>query len=141
MIKKEARSTEFVALELTDSQHLCCTGYIEGKAAYFLIDTGASHSCFSKQKSEIYGIACSDEIIRASAANPTPMEAQKSAEVNLRLDSKPLKLSFMVMDFEPINQSLANFDAPAVDGILGADFLLQTQAIIKYADLSLELQF
>lgn len=47
----------------------------------------------------------------------------------------------MVMDFDPINQSLANFDVAAVDGILGADFLIQTQAIVNYAELSLELQF
>ena len=80
-------------------------------------------------------------MIQASAANPTPMEAQKSEGVSLSFDSKSLSLSFMVMDFDPINQSLANFDVPAVDGILGADFLIQTQAIVNYAELSLELQF
>lgn len=141
MNKKERHPSLRIPLDLTDSQHLCCSIHIKGIPAYFLIDTGASHSCFSKQKSEVYGIVCSEEMIQASAANPTPMEAQKSEGVSLSFDSKSLSLSFMVMDFDPINQSLANFDVPAVDGILGADFLIQTQAIVNYAELSLELQF
>ena len=141
MFKKESASLLSLPLELTASQHLCCTAKVGIYPAYFLIDTGASHSCFAKEKHSAFGLELSAKKIQASAANKTAMDAQKSLAIELSFGAHSMELSFMVMDFEPINNSLAQYEVAAIDGILGADFLLQTHAVIRYADRTMELEF
>ncbi len=43
-----------------------------------------------------------------------------------------LKLKFFLIDMVPINTSLAQQNSQEIDGIIGADFLKKTNAIIDY---------
>lgn len=141
MAKTKKKTLTTIALELTSSQHLCCMGTIDKTPAYFLVDTGASHSCFAQEKAEAFGFILRGEKIQASGANRLAMEAQNSQSKIVCFGELEVPLNFMIMDFGPINESLNQHDVAAIDGIIGADFLLKTGAVIRYIEKEMDLQF
>ncbi|NBS20101.1 MAG: acid protease, partial [Flavobacteriia bacterium] len=47
--------------------------------------------------------------------------------------------SFVLLDMQHINNTLAHENVAPIDGILGADFLRKNKAIIDYGSKTLEL--
>ena len=45
-----------IPIQYTQSQHLTCTLEVNGLAAVFLVDTGASNSCFDQEKDALFSL-------------------------------------------------------------------------------------
>lgn len=122
-----------IKLQKNTTQHLLCKARINGEKARLLIDTGASNSCLSWARMEVYKIVTEGTSFEAAGASEGKITAVQSKPCSLQLGRVRLPdFSFMVLDMEHINTTLMNQGALPIDGIIGADFLLQHKVLIDY---------
>ena len=124
------------------TEHICCHLTINEPAGFFLIDTGASNSCVAKMRQELYQLTPKEKPTEAAGAGIEKLEAQKMEDALWKsLDGQLLgEFPVMLLDLESINTTLANQGAPAIDGIIGADLLIELKAVIDYKAMELLLE-
>ncbi len=104
--------------------------------ARFLVDTGASNSCFDILKKEKYNIQSKGKEIELTSAAEKKMGAISSENCKLTLNpEKEIDVTLMLIDMSTINQALK--EEKEIDGILGGDILNEIKAKINYERLSI----
>lgn len=127
-----------IPLTRTLSHHLTCILQINGVEGIFLVDTGASNSCLDQIKTQKFITQPDGDILEMSGAGKEKLHATSSEKCTLGVQGITIScLSFMLIDMEAVNNSLAKLNVAPVDGILGGDVLHQKKAIIDYRDLFL----
>lgn len=122
-----------VALKVTKTKHLLCAARINGKKAILLLDTGASNSCVDSALQEYFSLKTKGDPFDAAGANSGKMKATLTHRGTLILGRHQVgKRAFVLLDLSHINQTLESQGAKKIDGILGADFFIQTHALIDY---------
>ena len=122
-----------IPIQYTQSQHLTCTLEVNGLAAVFLVDTGASNSCFDQEKDALFSLHPKGEQLPMTAASETPLQVRESQKITLSSDKHTLmRLPLMLIDLTPINNALQKQGDPPIDGILGAEVLHENKAVIDY---------
>ena len=132
-----------ISIQPITTGHLCCELLLNDKPIFVLIDTGASNSCIGHKRLDYYDIALHDVPIQASGAGSQKLQAQKTAPVCFATKNgdRLMETTVMALDLDPVNSTLAQQEAPYIDGILGADILQAGQAIIDYEKNLLCLKF
>ena len=129
-----------ISLEITASKHIVCNLKINNKRARFLVDTGASNSCFDILKKEKYNIQSKGKEIELTSAAEKKMGAISSDNCKLTFNpDKVLDVTLMLIDMSIINDALEEQKEKKIDGILGGDILNQIKAKINYEKLSIDL--
>ena len=129
-----------ISLEITGSKHIVCNLKINNKRARFLVDTGASNSCFDILKKEKYNIQSKGKEIELTSAAERKMGAISSDNCKLIVDSqKIIDVKLMLIDMSTINSALEEQKEKKIDGILGGDILNEIKAKINYEKLSIDL--
>ena len=127
-----------ISLEITASKHIVCNLKINNKWARFLVDTGASNSCFDILKNEKYNIQSKGKEIELTSAAEKKMGAISSENCKLILNpEKEIDVTLMLIDMSTINQALIEQKEKEIDGILGGDILNEIKAKINYERLSI----
>ena len=122
-----------IPLQYSQSQHLTCTLEVNGLAAVFLVDTGASNSCFDQEKDTLFSLQPKGEQLPMTAASETPLHVRESQKITLSSNQQTLmRLPLILIDLIPINNALRKQGDPPIDGILGADVLQEKKAVIDY---------
>ena len=122
-----------IPLRYSKSQHLIGEFILNGKAAVFLIDTGASNSCVDKTRADYFNLEAEGDNLPLQGAGQEKIFAQSSHKSSLYyLDKEIHHLSFMLIDMDTINAALAEQEEEKIDGIIGADILHKKKAIIDY---------
>ncbi|MCK0155616.1 retroviral-like aspartic protease family protein [Cellulophaga sp. F20128] len=138
---KDTSLTKFLAkknytkikLKLTKTNHFEIKGKINGISGKFILDTGASNTCVGIDKVDFFKLTSKASEVKAAGAGATDMETQISTKNTIKIGAwKYKKLSIVVFDLTHVNQALLNHNALPVDGIIGADILKKTKAIIDY---------
>ena len=131
-----------IPFQRIETEHICCHLTINEQAGFFLIDTGASNSCVAKIRQEFYQLTPKEKPTEAAGAGTEKLEAQKMEDALWKsLDGQLLgEFPVMLLDLESINTTLANQGAPAIDGIIGADLLIELKAVIDYKAMELLLE-
>ena len=128
-----------ILLEITASKHIVCNLKINDKRARFLLDTGASNSCFDILKKEKYNIQSKGKEIELTSAAEKKMGAVSSDNCKLRFNfHKGLDVTLMLIDMSTINDALEEQKEKKIDGILGGDILEEIKAKINYENLSID---
>ena len=128
-----------ILLEITASKHIVCNLKINDKRARFLVDTGASNSCFDILKKEKYNIQSKGKEIEVTSAAEKKMGAVSSDNCKLRFNfHKGLDVTLMLIDMSTINDALEEQKEKKIDGILGGDILEEIKAKINYENLSID---
>ena len=128
-----------ILLEITASKHIVCNLKINNKRARFLVDTGASNSCFDIMKKEKYNIQSKGKEIELTSAAEKKMGAISSDNCKLTFNlHKVLDITLMLIDMSTINDALEEQKDKKIDGILGGDILNEIEAKINYKNLSIE---
>ena len=128
-----------ILLEITASKHIVCNLKINDKRARFLVDTGASNSCFDILKKEKYNIQSKGKEIELTSAAEKKMGAVSSDNCKLTLNfHKGLDVTLMLIDMSTINDALEEQKEKKIDGILGGDILEEIKAKINYENLSID---
>ena len=120
-------------LKKTATNHIEIKAKINGVKGRFILDTGASQSCVGTDKIEYFKLNSEASEHKASGAGPTQMDTLLSEKNELAIGKfKQKKLSLVLIDLQHINNALAKQEAEPVDGIIGAEILLKSKAIIDY---------
>lgn len=113
-------------------------GYLNGKKARFLVDTGANVSVLDINKSKKYGFTYRDKddtvvgiggYTKRYRVYSTKLKTKYGENILIKFSGGDMSVVFGVMSNEGIN----------VVGIIGSDFLMNSDAIIDYKNRTLQL--
>jgi len=120
------------------TNHITCKIVINDIEGSFLIDSGASNSCINIESSEGFKLVKYKKSYSASGAGNGKFDVSKSKKAQISHQGKNVvKLNFLLIDMTSINKALNESDNINVDGILGADFLIEKNASIDYNTMTL----
>ncbi len=122
-----------VPMKLIGTNHMVVSAKINGNKGRFILDTGASNSCVGFEGVATFGLETSTSDVKAAGAGATGMETQKSMANKLSLGKwSTKKCDLVIFDLSHVNEALVQHNAKTVDGIIGADILLKSKAVIDY---------
>lgn len=122
-----------IPLVLTGTNHFEIIAKINGTKGRFILDTGASNTCIGFDKIELFKLTSKESKIKAAGAGATNMETLVSTKNSIEIGGwKKKKLKIVLFDLVHVNEALTAHRAMPVDGIIGADVLKKTKAIIDY---------
>ena len=139
ILKKE----EYHKIKFTVSKtnHLLVDASINGIKGRFILDTGASNSCVDFEDVSQFKLTAAHSKTRAAGAGATGMFTQVAQDNVLKIGRWQYKsFNLVVFDMSHVNHALVEHKAKPVQGILGADVLLEGKAIIDYANRLLYLK-
>lgn len=130
-----------IPLVVTASNHLEVLAVLNGVKGRFILDTGASNTCVGLDKTDFFQLISSDSEIKAAGAGAENMVTKVSYRNLLKLGGwKNKKQEVVLFDLSHVNNALVAHNAQAVDGIIGADILITSKAIIDYSKRCLYLK-
>lgn len=122
-----------VKLHFTKTNHFELKARINGVKGRFILDTGASNSCVGFEAVETFNLKVKDSNILAAGAGAIDMETKMSKKNNIKIGAwKSSKLVLVLFNLSHVNSALINHNSKPVDGIIGADILKKSHAIIDY---------
>lgn len=123
---------EALPLERSPQNHLMVRAFINGKPALLTVDTGAPISAIASNRREHFGlksIAPGSEIptrLNVNGAFNNVVVAKALTLGSLNLIDEPL----VAIDLRARKGSARAIDEPTIDGIIGADILFPTKAVL-----------
>ena len=122
-----------IKLKLTKTNHFEIKATINGVKGLFILDTGASTSCVGFEAIETFKLNAKDSKIKAAGAGATDMLTQVSKKNTLKIGKwKKGKVVLVLFNLSHVNTALTAHNAQPVDGIIGADILKKSKAVIDY---------
>ncbi|WP_282049174.1 retropepsin-like aspartic protease [Maribacter aquivivus] len=134
-LKKILKDKDYVRipLVLTATDHFEIYAEINSVPGRFILDTGASNTCIGMDRIDHFKLISEESIIKAAGAGATNMETLVSKKNTITLNSwRYKKLEIVLFDLKHVNEALTAHHAEPVDGIIGADILKKSKAIIDY---------
>ncbi len=131
ILKKEQYKK--IRFKVTKTNHLLIDATINGVKGKFILDTGASNSCVDFDNVSLFKLNASDSKTRAAGAGAVGMFTQVANDNILKIGRWRYKgFHLVVFDMSHVNTALVEHKAKPVQGIIGADVLLEGGAIIDY---------
>ena len=122
-----------IKLRLTKTNHFEIKATINGVKGLFILDTGASSSCVGFEAIETFKLNAKDSDVKAAGAGATDMLTQLSKKNKVKIGKwKREKVALILFNLTHVNSALTAHNAKPVDGIIGADILKTSKAIIDY---------
>ncbi|WP_419213731.1 retropepsin-like aspartic protease [Maribacter sp. X9] len=122
-----------IPLILTATDHFEIRAKINSVEGKFILDTGASNTCIGIDRVDHFKLISKESKIKAAGAGATNMDTLISKKNRIELRSwNYTKLKVVVFDLKHVNEALLAHNAKPVDGIIGADILKKSKAIIDY---------
>ncbi|WP_297794680.1 retropepsin-like aspartic protease [uncultured Eudoraea sp.] len=135
-LKKVLKSKGYtkVPMVLNGTNHLEVSAKINGITGRFILDTGASNTCVGIDKADYFKLVSKDSKIKAAGAGATDMDTLVSTKNKIVVGGwKKKKQKIVVFDLVHVNEALQAHKSLPVDGIIGADILIKSKAVIDYA--------
>mgnify|MGYP000194297881 FL=1 len=129
-----------VKLKLLKTNHYllkACINRVEGK---FILDSGASSSCICLSLENKFKISSKKNKIKASSATSNMEDTRLSKNNTIELRKWRSKINLVSIDMTHINSVLNEKVTESVDGIIGADVLKKSKALIDYESNKLYLK-
>jgi|SRR6218665_663051 len=139
LLKKEKYKK--INFKVSKTQHLLIKATINGVSGNFILDTGASNSCVGFEAIELFNLKAGRSKTKASGAGATGMFTKLSKGNELKIGRwKTEGFQLIIFDMSHVNEALQQYKAKPVQGIIGADVLLEGKGIIDYYNHCLYLQ-
>ena len=120
-------------LKLTKTNHFEIKATLNGVKGRFILDTGASSSCVGFEAVDTFNLKVKDSKILAAGAGATNMETKLSKKNKVKIGNwETDKIILVLFNLTHVNTALINHKSKPVDGIIGADILKKSNAIIDY---------
>ena len=129
-----------VRLKLLKTNHYllkACINKVEGK---FILDSGASSSCICLSLENKFKIDSKENKIKASSATSNMEGTRLSKNNAIKIGKFRGKINLVSIDMTHINRVLNEKVTESVDGIIGADVLKKSKAVIDYESNKLYLK-
>jgi hypothetical protein len=115
------------------SAHITVACMLSGKAARFLVDTGAGGTCIDSGALEAYGLALKGRSKKGGGVGSASMQLTTVSKHDLHLAGLNLsRYTLHALDLSHVNAGLAADKVAPIVGVLGADILHDRQAVIDY---------
>ncbi len=134
-LKSYLRKKQYIKipLVLTATNHIEVTATLNGITGRFIVDTGASNTCVGFDKIDFFKLNSEASEIKAAGAGATNMDTLLSTKNTIAIGGwKTKKLKIVLFDLGHVNEALISHKALPVEGIIGADILRKSKAIIDY---------
>jgi len=134
-LKKFLKTKRYVRIPLllSETNHFEISAKINGISGRFILDTGASNTCVGLDRIAHFKLTTKASKIKAAGAGATGMETQISKKNTLQIgDWFYHKTKIVLFDLVHVNEALTSYKVLPVDGIIGADILKKSKAIIDY---------
>lgn len=140
----EAEGYAAVKLARSKLGQLEVAAEINGNSARLVIDTGASKTVLDSTSAAALGVEPTrqgEDSAMGCGLGETGVAAQPARLASLQLEQVDLgELDVSLVDMSHVNAGLAKAGAARIDGVLGADVLIEREAIIRYASQTLHLR-
>lgn len=122
-----------VKLRLTKTNHFEIKATLNGIKGRFILDTGASNSCVGFEAVDHFNLKVKDSNILAAGAGASNMETKMSKKNKVKIGKwETNKVILVLFNLTHVNTALINHKSKPVDGIIGADILKKSNAVIDY---------
>ena len=129
-----------VTLKLLKTNHYLLKACINGVVGKFILDSGASSSCICLSLENKFKIDSKKNKIKASSATSNMEDTRLSKNNTIELRKWRSKINLVSIDMTHINRVLNEKVTESVDGIIGADVLKKSKAVIDYESNKLYLK-
>ena len=129
-----------VKLKLLKTNHYLLKACINGVEGKFILDSGASSSCVCLSLENKFKISSKKNKINASSATSNMEDTRLSKNNTIELGKWRSKINLVSIDMTHINRVLNEKETESVDGIIGADVLKKSKAVIDYESNKLYLK-
>ena len=122
-----------VRLQTLPTNHYLLVATLNGVEGRFILDTGASTTCVSAELTAHFHLNAKPSKEKASSASANELDTEVAHHNELVIGSWSSKRrSVVLFDMQAVNHALQKLDIKSVDGIIGADILQSTKAVIDY---------
>jgi len=122
-----------IPLKKIKSGHYTFSAKINFISGIFILDTGASTSCIGFTNDSYFNLNNEESKIKAAGAGAINMKTEIAKNNTISIGSWDLKrIDFVIFDLSHVNEALKQVDETPIHGIIGADFLKKTRAVIDY---------
>ena len=130
-----------IRFKITKTNHLLIAGSINGVKGNFILDTGASNSCVDFNDVELFKLTTAESKTRAAGAGAIGMFTQIANDNQLKIGRWKFDyFHLVVFDMSHVNAALVEHKSKPVQGIIGADVLMEGKAIIDYENCCIYLR-
>ncbi len=128
-------------LRIMSTGHLLLEIIIRDYPLQMIVDTGASQTLLSPEAARHLGLELSTTDERATGAGGRDLQMHMTHDITIAYGDEVLlsDTSVAVLDIHDIREALHLTEGIYIDGVIGADLLLHTQAIIDYGHLHIYL--
>ena len=129
-LKSEGYSS--VKLIFLETKHYLIEAKVNGIKGRFILDTGASNSCICTSLEDKFKVISEDSKEKASSANGEMTHTKISKRNVIQIGKWNSNASLITFDMSHINNALSQKKIDPIDGIIGADVLKKSKAILDY---------
>ena len=129
LITKGYSSVKLIFLKTKHYLIECKINGVEGK---FILDSGASNSCVCNSLEKKFKLERKKNTIKASSATSEMTNTNLSKKNEIQIGKWSDKLNLITFDMNHINKTLSEKGIDSIDGIVGADVLKKSNAILDY---------
>ena len=141
-LNKFLKSDGYISVKLIflKTKHYLIEAKINGVKGRFILDTGASNSCICTSLEDRFKVISKESKEKASSANSEMTHTMISKNNRIQIDKWNSNASLITFDMSHINNALSQKKIDPIDGIVGADILKKSKAILDYKSNKLYLK-
>ena len=121
-----------VKLIFLETKHYLIEAELNGIKGRFILDTGASNSCICTSLEDKFKVISRDSKEKASSANSEMTNTKISKRNTIQIGKWEDKINLITFDMSHINNALSQKKISQIDGIIGADILKKSKAVLDY---------
>ena len=129
-LKSEGYSS--VKLIFLETKHYLIEAKVNSIKGRFILDTGASNSCICTSLENKFKVISKESKEKASSATSQMTYTKISKSNSIQIGKWEDKINLITFDMNHINNALSEKQIDSIDGIIGADILKKSKAILDY---------
>ena len=129
-----------VKLVFLETKHYLVEAKLNGVKGKFILDTGASNSCICTSLEDKFKVISKESKEKASSATSQMTNTKISRSNAIQIGKWENKINLITFDMSHINHALSEKKIDSVSGIIGADILKKSKAILDYKSNKLYLK-
>ncbi|MGB1315946.1 MAG: retropepsin-like aspartic protease, partial [Chitinophagales bacterium] len=119
------------------SGHIVFDLVLNDYPALFLLDTGASGTILTNDSIEKFSLEMQDTEESGTGAGSTGLKLQQAVGNKLAFGDKIIAdMDLFVMDLTHVNNSFVELKHQTIDGVLGADILINYDCVLDYKGMN-----
>jgi hypothetical protein len=127
-------------LDFLKTKHYSLEAKINGIKGKFILDSGASNSCICTTLESNFNIISKETTEKASSATNEISNTKVSRNNTIQIGKWENKINLITFNMIYINNSLNEKKIDSVSGIIGADVLKKSKAVLDYKSNKLYLK-